>query len=142
MSKSINVLARKLCESISDNRSDYDSTLNYNIVMDRRRDLLIALDEHDSRMKEFNDMHEARQLMENQRRNIIDREWENADLVSDLPEHNHIDIESDGWEHDGRNSYSRVYYISLDDQESIKYRFSIDFEDRSTKIADKWFGRA
>lgn len=122
--------AKSLVLALSDDCEDYPDMASYRMVMDRCRDVKHALYEHETREAEMKELTDKRNNLDDERRRIIEREWENCDL--DLPRG--AEVESDGWEHDGRNHFSRVYYISVWGETSTKHTFSITFADGSTEM--------
>ena len=72
--------------------------------------------------------------LDKRRREIIEKEWEEADITHGYEDDEELEIQCNGWEHDGGNHFSRVYYISANVRESDEYHFSITFEDNTDKI--------
>jgi len=120
--------ARALVNAISEEPDDYPDQSYYRMIMDKMADVKVEL----AKVEKTEAEAQARKELDERRRQIIEQEWEKADLTSHI-ESDDIHIESDGWESE-QNYFSRRYYISVDGKESTMHNFMVAFIDDSDEI--------
>jgi len=111
---------KALVNCISEDTDDYPDQACYRMVMNRLghvKTKLFQIEESRAKAKAHKALQKRRELK-------AEEEWQNADLGYDDEED--VQIESDGWNIDVTH-FSRVYYVSINGEQSVKYNFSIEF---------------
>lgn len=125
--------AQALINVLSDDIDDYPDARIYRMVKDREKDLQKEINKSAKmRRKIAKKADEAKDLLQ-KREAKAEENWENADLIFPYGDEDDIHFEADGWETDGKH-YSRVYYVSVNGEESEKHSYSIEFKDGTDEI--------